>query len=265
MPAIVLTEREQDILAGQPPLAFRLYIALLARRDFSTGLVGVRYGVSWQALLEDLYVEPHSGPVTRAPGREAVRRAAAWLARCGLVRMRSDVEERRLVFRLPYAYRPKLARNHPDRNPTDQPDRGAPLETPHATRPTEATATRQSSEVSVINKAAAQLSSTARLRAAAAALLPKWLTELQRIGIVRTAERAELTIDELGVLVAELEGKRRTGTLRSPVKFFFSTARQLRAGEFHGDLAARALGGGRPLSALEIFELGRRTNQGGKP
>jgi len=85
----------------------------------------VRSGISWWALTEILHVEPHPGPhgVERLNVNQ-VRRLSLWLVRRGLVRSRSTLQPKQLIFLCPLARRDQLARNKPDSgthvNPTEQ-------------------------------------------------------------------------------------------------------------------------------------------------
>jgi hypothetical protein len=123
MPSIKLCENELTALFGLPHLAIVLYmLGLRPRMDFATGTVGVRPLISWQALREATYVEPHPGIKHEYASAQAVRRAAGWLEKVGLIRMRS--RDRQLVFFLPLAETDYSVRNKADRGPTDQADRG---------------------------------------------------------------------------------------------------------------------------------------------
>ena len=59
---VLLNEQELEALAGLPLLASALYVmAIKPRIDIATGVVGIKPKISWRALAEWLYVEPHSG------------------------------------------------------------------------------------------------------------------------------------------------------------------------------------------------------------
>lgn len=104
MAAFRISDLEWEALAGLPDRAFRLYLCLRRRMDFGSGMVGVRPRVSWQALAEDLYVEPAAGRTTGdsgSPSLKALRFAAELLQRAGLLESRSA--DRALIFALPLA------------------------------------------------------------------------------------------------------------------------------------------------------------------
>lgn len=122
MPSIKLSEPEMMALFGLPHLAIVLYVlGLRPRMDFAQGTVGVRPLISWQALREAVYVEPHPGIKHEYPSGEAMRRAAVWLEKVGLIEMRSVAKQ--LIFYLPLADADYSARNKADRTPTGQADR----------------------------------------------------------------------------------------------------------------------------------------------
>ena len=97
---------EDERLQGLPIAAQVLYLRGMRRHmDFQDGLVGMKRRISWQAIREVLYVEPHQGAgATGAPSKDQVRRLAALLERAGLVEIRSDMQSKRLVFFLPLAF-----------------------------------------------------------------------------------------------------------------------------------------------------------------
>lgn len=127
----VFTAAELAALAGLPSLAICLYmIAIRPRMDFRTGRVGDRPRISWHALTEWLYVEPHPGIAGGSPGIQQVRRAARWLEKAGLVEMHSSEVHRILVFSLPLARVSFHVQKKADSKPTDQADRPAQREKP---------------------------------------------------------------------------------------------------------------------------------------
>jgi hypothetical protein len=123
VPTFQISEQEQDALSGLPWPVQILYYGLRRRMDYATGRVGAVHGISWQALREDLWVDPHSGIKFEFVHRETVRRYAAWLERVGLIEMKSIWRSRRLIFHLRLAITDQLVRKQPDKNPTRQPDK----------------------------------------------------------------------------------------------------------------------------------------------
>jgi hypothetical protein len=122
-------EFEDELLAGLPLIAQVLYLrGLRMWMDRATGLVGVRRGISWQMLMEVLYVEPHSGlSDTGTPDKKKVRRALEWLVKAGLVERRGNVDA--IVFYLPQARRDENGQKQPTPNPVlSHPNQPAPVD-----------------------------------------------------------------------------------------------------------------------------------------
>lgn len=117
--AILLSDNELDLLSGLPHLSIVLYVkAIRPRMDIRTGKVGIRPRISWQALKEWVYVEPVPGVPNANPSISALRRAAAWLERVGLVEIQGDSNARTLVFWCKQAEIISLVQNQADRRPT---------------------------------------------------------------------------------------------------------------------------------------------------
>ncbi|MDF2867711.1 MAG: hypothetical protein K0S11_1181 [Gammaproteobacteria bacterium] len=74
-------------MEGLPCMHRCLYIFGIRRyMDYETGITGIKHGISWQSLREELYVEHHQGRVEHgSPSREPVRRAAEFLEKKGLI------------------------------------------------------------------------------------------------------------------------------------------------------------------------------------
>lgn len=109
MPSFQINDDEREALRGLPMLAREIYVfGLRPFMDFGSGVVGVKRGVSWKSIAEELYVEPHQGIKGGEPTEKELRRALAWLQRSGLVG--PNQAERRLVFELLLATRDQSAR-----------------------------------------------------------------------------------------------------------------------------------------------------------
>lgn len=96
-------DEEEFALEGLPHAAQVLYLRGLRKRmDYATGLVGVTFKISWQALREVVYVQPHQGTTgTGAMSKDQVRRIVGRLENAGLVEVKTDGKQ--LVFFLPLA------------------------------------------------------------------------------------------------------------------------------------------------------------------
>jgi hypothetical protein len=123
--AISLNDQELAALAGLPHLQIILYVmAIRPRMDFDSALVGVSPRISWQALAEWCYIEPHPGIKGGPPDKSALRRAAEGLERAGLIRNLSERSKdgRQLVFRCLLANRGKFVQKKADTKPTHEAD-----------------------------------------------------------------------------------------------------------------------------------------------
>lgn len=122
MTAILISDAEWDLLAGEPAELLKLYVALKRRMDFATGIAGHKTLLNEIVLREGFTVDPIPGrakqkPVTREQYRSAVRR----LEKLGLL-----VALGNLVFEFPHARRdspPKRATTElqPEQQPAQQP------------------------------------------------------------------------------------------------------------------------------------------------
>lgn len=106
---------------GLSYLPIVLYVmAIRPRMDFSTGLVGASVGISWQALGEWVYIEPHSGIQSGSPTKAAIRRATECLQRAGLLSIKSD--GKRLILSCILAQRDKSVQKQAGTKPAHQAD-----------------------------------------------------------------------------------------------------------------------------------------------
>lgn len=109
MPSFQINDDEREALRGLPMLAREIYVfGLRPFMDFGSGVVGIKRGVSWKSIAEELYVEPHQGIKGGEPTEKELRRALAWLQRSGLVG--PNQADRRLIFELQLATRDQSAR-----------------------------------------------------------------------------------------------------------------------------------------------------------
>lgn len=125
MNGIYLTMAELEVLSRCSGVAVKAYLRLRARMDLCTGMVGVRSGLSYQALREwtEESIEKGAGEAVVQPTMRNVRTAVDQLIRRGLLR-RANTES--LVFKCLLAEvisaRPNQTRHEPDRAKTPEPD-----------------------------------------------------------------------------------------------------------------------------------------------
>ncbi|OGT42754.1 MAG: hypothetical protein A3F13_02255 [Gammaproteobacteria bacterium RIFCSPHIGHO2_12_FULL_40_19] len=65
--------------------------------DYSTGIVGIKCGLSYQSLREELYVETQRGKTGGSPSKEQMRRVLKTLERAGLISIQS--ESKKLILK----------------------------------------------------------------------------------------------------------------------------------------------------------------------
>jgi hypothetical protein len=96
---IALNDDEWQAMQGLPDRCVRLYLVLRRRMDFASGRVGERPRISYQALAEELYVEPGQGKRDAgSPTLGCLRWTVKRLAEAAL--LRTIPAERQLVFEL---------------------------------------------------------------------------------------------------------------------------------------------------------------------
>ena len=125
MNGIYLTPDELHVLSRCSGVAVKAYLRIRARMDIATGQVGVKSGLSYQALREwtEDAVEKGAGEQLVQPTLRGIRTAVDQLVRRGLLR-RAKCE--RLVFKCVLAAvanaRPNQTRHEPGRAETAEPD-----------------------------------------------------------------------------------------------------------------------------------------------
>lgn len=262
---LILTDDEQSALHELPHLPFRLYFALKRRVDLATGLVGGRYGVSYQALAEDTYVAPEPGIAALRASRWAIDRAAQWLIKRGLVEkaadLRSNRDQRLLIFKLPMQQLSTFVRNKPAPKPHLKPHR-----VPHRGNPQEPAQGSPSKaalhpERTFANVAANDGGDIAESRAAEKLTwldgFPQGYPPSDQGQILQVAYANHLDADQVKRLLDELCRAERKAPVRSRPALFTTFVKQLKRGTFFGDQPHRSYG--TPLSEDELSMI----NEGG--
>ena len=102
MSATTWNDMEEETLQGLPWLAQLVYLRGLRRfMDYSTGIVGVKRGISYQCLKETLYIEPTTGRPKKdvgLPSLAKVRNAIRLLTDAGLIK--TIPHAKKLIFLL---------------------------------------------------------------------------------------------------------------------------------------------------------------------
>lgn len=85
-----ISRHEYEALQGLPHIQQLLYLkALRPYMDYQTNIVGIRRGVSYRSIAEELYVEPKPGVLGVLPSRDQIKRALQGLSRAGVIRLES--------------------------------------------------------------------------------------------------------------------------------------------------------------------------------
>ena len=101
----VISDNELAALCGLPHIQQLAYLrGVRPYMDMHTGLVGIKRGISYQSIAEQLYVEPHQGIKSESYSRAQVRRALSGLERSGLIQLQS--QEMKLILKCNLAPRP---------------------------------------------------------------------------------------------------------------------------------------------------------------
>ncbi len=116
-----INDNELTALYGLPHLQQLAYLrGIRPYMDIRTNMVGIKRGISYQSISEQIYVEPHQGIKSETYSRMQVRRALASLVRVGLISVQS--EGMKLILKCELASRPYSVQNKVDLKPTQQLD-----------------------------------------------------------------------------------------------------------------------------------------------
>jgi hypothetical protein len=107
---------ELEAMCGLPYIQQVAYMrGIRPYMDLKTGIVGIKRGISYQSIAEQLYIEPHQGIKSESLSRDQVRRAIAGLVRVGLVSVQS--KDMRLILKCELAKRDYFVQNKAAINP----------------------------------------------------------------------------------------------------------------------------------------------------
>ncbi|MDP3704615.1 MAG: hypothetical protein Q8R24_01735 [Legionellaceae bacterium] len=115
----LITDDELEALCGLSHIQQLAYLrGIRPYMDVKTGLVGIKRGISYQSIAEQLYVEPHQGIKNESFSRSQVRRALSGLERTGLIQSQSQTLK--LILKCNLASRPYSVQNKPVTKPSHQ-------------------------------------------------------------------------------------------------------------------------------------------------
>ena len=112
---------ELAALCGLPHIQQLAYLrGIRPYMDVKTGIVGIKRGISYQSIAEQLYVEPHQGFKTETCSRMQVRRSLSALEHAGLITSQS--QRLKLILKCELATRGYSVQNKVDPKQTQQAD-----------------------------------------------------------------------------------------------------------------------------------------------
>jgi hypothetical protein len=123
----VINNNELGALCGLPHLQQLAYLrGIRPYMDAKTGTVGVKRGISYQSISEQLYIEPHQGIKSQSWSRDQIRRAVSGLVRARVITVQSAGMQLILKCELAtrgYAVQNKAAINPPQKATTKPPEK----------------------------------------------------------------------------------------------------------------------------------------------
>jgi hypothetical protein len=123
-----LNEEEREALKGLSHLQRCAYVfGIRWFMDSKTKIAGIKRGISYQSIAEELYVEPVPGiQDTGTPSRMQMRRSVAALEKAGLIKNKSV--GKKLILECVLARQSNYVQNKADTRPTQQADTQADTE-----------------------------------------------------------------------------------------------------------------------------------------
>lgn len=116
---ILINHEELEALYGLPLSQQLIYLrGIRPYMDVKTGITGIKRGISYQSLAEQLYVEPHQGIKAQKFSRTQVRRAVDGLERAGIICYKSQGQ--RLILKCSLATLGYYVQNKADIKPTQK-------------------------------------------------------------------------------------------------------------------------------------------------
>jgi hypothetical protein len=115
----IINEEELAALCGLLHIQQLAYIrGIRPYMDVLTGIVGIKRGISYQSIAEQLYIEPHQGIKSESYSRAQIRRALASLERANLITLQS--QGLKLILKCQLASLGYFVQNKPVTKPSQQ-------------------------------------------------------------------------------------------------------------------------------------------------
>lgn len=116
-----INEHELAALYGLPHIQQMAYLrGIRPYMDVKTGIVGIKRGISYQSIAEQLYIEPHPGIKSVSYSRAQIIRAVAGLERAGIISLQSG--DLQLILKCEKATLHYSVQNKAVINPSQQAD-----------------------------------------------------------------------------------------------------------------------------------------------
>ncbi|WP_367607893.1 hypothetical protein [Legionella sp. W05-934-2] len=113
----VMNTEELEALYGLPHTQQLAYLrGIRPYMDVKTGITGIKRGISFQSIAEQLYIEPHQGIKSESYSRAQVRRGIEGLERVGLIQNQS--KDQKLILKCLLASRDYSVQNKVITNPS---------------------------------------------------------------------------------------------------------------------------------------------------
>ena len=231
--SLLITDRELDALEGQPLFIMALYIQLRRFMDSCTCIVGIKRGISYQSLTEELYQEPEKGDEGGSPSKWSIRRALKRMQRIGLLQRLPYPDN--LVFKCILAQQGKSV---PKKAATKPPYLEQPL-TPLPMHQSEKAATPLLSiKPSVIVTTTTTPKAPDRSSSFSDLIFPKRLDDISMASMQRLLKDFEP--DQQQELLDELTGYIERGKVQStPTALLFGMVERYRMGAFNPRFAGK--------------------------
>lgn len=117
----LINDEELGVLYGLPHIQQLIYLrGIRPYMDVQTGMVGIKRGISYQSIAEQLHIEPHPGIKSSSYSRAQIRRALASLERAGLITLKSH--DLKLILKCELATLGYFVQNKPVIKPSQKAD-----------------------------------------------------------------------------------------------------------------------------------------------
>lgn len=266
----ITQQEEREALRDLPLLPRVIYHeSLKPRVDLSTGLVGGRFGLSYQAVAEDVYVAPAPGIAAVKASRWTIARAIEWLVKRGLVahvgNARSNRDQRLLILSLPMQTLTHFAQNKAAPKPHLKPHTVSHRENPQkaARHPPRKAALHPLSSIATVAANGGGDGDTTGVvdKLDWQPTYPQSYSQRDRRAILKVASTNKLGAKAVREILDEIEQRAFKGAVQNKTGLFVHiVTKQLKRGTYFGKGAQEYRSNGSPLTEEEA----RMLNEGGR-